>query len=62
MIDEGVTFLITGGTGSMKIVSRYNISGWIEDLEELNDGRWAHACAQFVNNNGNMVSLIINCE
>ena len=40
----------------MKVVSRYNISGWMEDLEELNDGRWAHACAQYVDSLGNKVA------
>ena len=36
----------------LKTVSRYNKDGWVEDLGDLNIGRWGHGCTQFTNNNG----------
>ena len=30
-------------------VSRYNINGWVEDLEDLNTGRWNHGCTRYTN-------------
>ena len=52
LIDEGQTFLLTGGTYSMETVSRYNINGWLEDLDNLNTGRRLHGCTQYTNNDG----------
>ena len=40
-------------------MSRYNINGWMEDLDDLNGrfghGRHNHGCTQFTNNDGDKV-------
>ena len=59
-IDEGQTFLLTGGIYSREIVSRYNINGWLEDLDNLNTGRYSHGCTQYTNNDGVKVRMIEN--
>ena len=38
------------------LFNRYNIDGWIEDLDLLNEARWNHGCGQFIDNSGNTVS------
>ena len=38
-------------------MSRYNINGWMEDLDELNTGRYSHGCTQFTNNDGDKVRM-----
>ena len=43
--DEGV--VITGGDYTKKIVSKYDRNGWVEDLPQLNTGRYYHACGSF---------------
>ena len=60
LIDEGQTFLLTGGGGSMETVSRYNINGWLEDLDNLNTGRRVHGCTMYTNNDGVKVRMIAN--
>ena len=56
LIDEGETFLLTGGVVGnwvrVSTVSRYNISGWIEDLGNLNRRRYHHGCTRYTNNEG----------
>ena len=41
----------------MKTVSRYNINGWVEDLDDLNDARVWHGCTQFTNSDGDKVRI-----
>lgn len=55
LIDEGDTFLLTGGLHGKSGVTRYDINGWIEDLERLNDERWYHGCTQYTANDGQKV-------
>ena len=55
LIDEGQSFLLTGGYYSLETletVSRYNINGWLEDLGDLNTGRRLHGCTRYTNNQG----------
>ena len=59
LIDEGETFLLTGGSYSEEVVSRYNIDGWVEDLDNLNTGRYSHGCAKYTNNDGERVSIYL---
>ena len=47
LIDEGDTFLLVGGFQQENRVSRYNIDGWLENLDDLNTGRFNHGCAQY---------------
>ena len=64
LIDEGETFLLTGGVYNSigrpmgKTVSRYNINGWMEDLDDLNTERASmHGCTRFTNNDGEKVRM-----
>ena len=34
----------------------YNEQGWVEDLPNMNTGRWMHACGHYVNTNNQVVS------
>ena len=60
LIDEGETFLLTGGGNEgSDIVTRYNINGFVEDLKGLNVQRNDHGCTHFKNNQGKQVSNLI---
>ena len=61
LIDEGNTFLLTGGYKS-GTVSRYNINGWVEDLDDLITARYGHGCSQFTNRDGYKVGLHENID
>ena len=39
--------MITGGLNTLRTVSRYDITGWVEDLAELNVGRFGHGCSSY---------------
>jgi len=61
LINEGPTFLVTGGIQtfqSVSTVSRYDKNGWIEDLDTMNYERSNHACGRFFDNNGNIVNIV----
>ena len=61
LIDEGETFLVTGGYDSgaaVSTVSRYNINGWVEDLDDLITGRYGHGCTQYSNTLGDRVRFM----
>ena len=58
LIDEGETFVLTGGAGSESTVSRYNINGWVEDLDDLITGRFSHGCTQYENTLGARVRFM----
>ena len=67
LIDEGETFLLTGGyefgsSAGVSTVSRYNINGWVEDLNNLNTGRYGHGCSQFTNKHGYKVGSHENID
>ena len=40
-------------------VSVYHIGGWVEDLPDLNTGRWGHGCGHYVDNNNDIVRLVL---
>ena len=60
LIDEGVNFVLTGGwnAGAVSTVSRYNINGWVEDLDDLITGRSGHGCTQYSNTLGDRVGFM----
>ena len=43
------TVVVTGGhwTGGHYLVSVYNVTGWQEDLPNLNTERYGHACTSY---------------
>ena len=47
--------IVTGG----QKVSVYNISGWVEDLPDLVQGRSDHGCGHFINNDNKMVDFLL---
>jgi len=61
LIDEGDTFLVTGGPDltNLKRVSRYSQSSWVEDLGDLNSGRYYHACGWFTDTGGRRVNIVV---
>jgi len=42
-IQDGLSIVITGGF-KHNYVTRYNISGFVEELTQLPENRWSHAC------------------
>lgn len=59
LIDEGEKFLLTGGRvmETEKKVARYDINGWVEDLDDLNTERYAHGCTRYTNSAGDKVRI-----
>ena len=51
----GPTVVVTGGDHSPNKVSRYNRSGWVEDLQDMTVGRTRHECAGYMKD-GELVS------
>ena len=49
------TVIITGGWYAMSTVTRYDISGFLEDLPSLNEGRDNHGCAAFSREDSTLV-------
>merc|ERR1712037_618099 len=43
-IPDGETVILTGGSGHT-FVTRYDINGFVEELPQLPENRYAHACA-----------------
>merc|ERR1712126_300791 len=58
VIDEGDTFLMTGGKYSLNTVSRYTVDGWLENLGDLNIGRTSHACGQYTDTLGRQINIV----
>ena len=61
--EETGTVLITGGRidsdyGTADVrVSRYNTTGWMEDIAELNEARALHACSSYIGQNEERVNI-----
>merc|ERR1711915_459478 len=51
-------FILTGGSYTLTTVSRYSTSGWMEDLPQLNEGRYGHGCGFFYNDDMQRVFLV----
>ena len=52
-------FLLTGGYDTQTKVSQYFNSGWMEDLPELNVGRYNHGCGFYFNDDMERVSISV---
>ena len=52
LISEGESFLLTGGASNPYVSTRYNITGWVKDLNSLNTGRTRHGCSRYTNKEG----------
>merc|ERR1719186_1764815 len=53
--------IITGGSGTMKVVARYNLQGHVENLPEMTQGRWYHGCGSYYSG-GTIVLLVAGGE
>ena len=51
----GPSIVLTGGLYTLNTVSRYNRSGWVEDLANMTVGRRIHGCAGYMKD-GELVS------
>ena len=58
LIADDESFILTGGLNSETTVTRYNMSGFQEDLPTLLHGRMSHGCSQYVSDNGNKVNIV----
>ena len=58
LIDEGDSFLLTGGRWTMTRTSRYSRDRWLQDLDNLNTGRRGHACGWYTDTKGKRVRYI----
>ena len=52
--------MVTGGEYSLQKVAQYSLSGEVTYLADLQQGRHYHACTFFIDDNGVMVSLVVN--
>merc|ERR1719481_623990 len=52
------TLIITGGFYTRQKVTRYNTAGFIEDLPDLNQGRYQHGGGAYHTDDGNKVFLV----
>ena len=59
-IDLGDSYVVTGGRDNQQRVAQYSLTGEVTDLADLQEGRFLHACTSFIDNNGVMVSLVVN--
>ena len=50
--------MATDGKRLLEKVSRFREDAWLEDLDDLNFGRWDHACGWFVGSSGKRVRFI----
>ena len=53
--------VVTGGVENQKYVYAYGPSSYLYSLPYLLNGRYAHGCGQFVNNDENIVSYPSFC-
>ena len=56
-IETEEALVLTGGSASMFLVTKYNIEGQAEDLPNLIYGRYNHACGKVTRSDGSIVSL-----
>ena len=58
-MDLGDKYVIIGGRNSLKKVTQYKDTGFDRSLSNLIMGRYSHACAKFLNGNGEQVGFIL---
>ena len=55
-ITVGNKVIVIGGQDSLNSVRVYNESGLVENLPDINTGRYASACSYYLDNEGQMVN------
>jgi len=58
LIDEGGSYLLTGGQYTYDRVTRYDADGWLDDLTSLQQGRRMHGCSQFSDSDGKLRAIV----
>ena len=58
----GDSVILTGGSYSLNKVTELRIDGSYTELPELNQGRYKHGCASYVDEYGNKVTLVTFIE
>ena len=58
LVDEGGSYLLTGGQYTYDRVTRYDADGWLDDLASLQQGRRMHGCSQFSDNYGYLRAIV----
>jgi len=53
-----MTTWLSPGTNPKNKASVYNMDGWVQDLPDLNQGRYKHGCGHYVDNDNNLVYLV----
>merc|ERR1712098_337092 len=51
--------IITGGYDTQATVSKYNVDGWVKDLENLNTGRHYHACGSYSTHENELITWLL---
>jgi len=57
-IPDSDSVLITGGLHSLSSVSRYDLTGWLEDLPNLGQERRRHGCGSYTRGDGTKAFLV----
>ena len=52
--------MVTGGYGLQNRVAQYSLTGEVNNLADLQQGRFYHACTSFIDDNGVTVSSVVN--
>merc|ERR1712013_734083 len=52
------TLIITGGNETLRIVTRYDALGYVEDLPSLQEGRYGHGCGAYLREDRTQVLLV----
>ena len=50
--------MVTGGEYSLQRVTQYSLTGEVTYLDDLQQGRYYHACTSFIDDNGDTVSFV----
>ena len=58
-INLGSSVILTGGRNSLTTVSEYNEAGYVKNLPPLLQGRYAHGCSFYDNEEGTKVGTKI---
>ena len=59
-IPDSDSVLITGGLHSLSSVSRYDLTGWVEDLPNLGQERRRHGCGSYTRGDGTKVGIALS--
>ena len=59
-IPDQEAVVITGGVATSRTVSVYNDQGWVEDMSQLNTGRYQHACTSYMSGEKRVRNILVH--